>query len=413
MSNYTFQELERLWTQAGGDPKYAPMAAAVAMAESGGNPNATNKNSNGSIDRGLWQINSVHGSQSTYNSLANARGAIAISNNGTNWKPWCTAWSNARCGGTYLGQGSPVLAHLPSGASTGSVPSGTVGSDQSTPALRAIAAAYRQVGLPYKFGAEAPGVDFDCSGLTQYAYSQAGISIPRTAAAQQAATQRISGSELRPGDLVFYGDPAHHVQLYIGGGMVISAPQTGQLIKVEKVGKATNFGRVVGSKAQDNTNAVVTAATANAGFTSGGGPPLPGGPLDPLNTPWYLQQGASQAIGDVLQFLAWGAEIVIGIVAMALGLLMVLAASKPGQEAQSAITGYVGARSSRVVRSGEGRSEQPDSSVSPMPQRDPIRVGHVGSSPRKPRATLTEAKALPAGSRARQPDIIDAEVVEG
>lgn len=419
MSNYTLQELERLWVQAGGNATYAPMAAAVALAESGGNPNATNKNRNGSIDRGLWQINSVHGSQSTYNALANARGAVAISNGGTNWKPWCVAWSNGRCGGTYLGAGAPVLSHIPSGASTGTVPSGTVTADQSTPALRAIAAAYRQVGLPYKFGAESPGVDFDCSGLTQYAYSQAGISIPRTAAAQQAATQRINGSELRPGDLVFYGNPAHHVQMYIGGGMVISAPHTGAKISVEHVGKATNYGRVSGSKAQDNTNAVVSASAANAGFTAGGGAPFPGGPADPLNAPWYLQQGASQLVGDVLSFLMWGAEIVLGIAAMSLGLLMILAASKPGQEAQATATGLLTGRASRVVRSGEGSSDQPEpvarrTVVRGRAQvREPIRVGQVGGSRGAPRAELREAKALPAGSRARQSDVIDAEVVEG
>lgn len=66
------------------------MAAAIALAESGGNPNAFNRNSNNSVDRGLWQINSIHGDKSTFDVDGNAKSAIAISSNGTNWKPWTT-----------------------------------------------------------------------------------------------------------------------------------------------------------------------------------------------------------------------------------------------------------------------------------------------------------------------------------
>lgn len=117
--SYSFDQIEQIWKDAGGNPAYAAMAAAVAMAESGGNPNSTNNNSNGTVDRGLWQINSIHGSQSTYDVQANARAAVSISSNGTNWKPWCSAWSNNACGGTFLGAGAHVLKYLPTGASTG------------------------------------------------------------------------------------------------------------------------------------------------------------------------------------------------------------------------------------------------------------------------------------------------------
>jgi hypothetical protein len=63
------------------------------MEESGGNSGATDCDSNGSVDRGLWQINSVHGSLSTYDPMSNARAAVSISNNGTNWGAW-TAYSS-------------------------------------------------------------------------------------------------------------------------------------------------------------------------------------------------------------------------------------------------------------------------------------------------------------------------------
>lgn len=82
--------------QYGGDPREAAMAASIAMAESSGNPQATNNNSNGTQDRGLWQINSgAWGSMSTYDIGANVRAAIQISNNGTNWGPWSTYQNGA------------------------------------------------------------------------------------------------------------------------------------------------------------------------------------------------------------------------------------------------------------------------------------------------------------------------------
>lgn len=87
---YNYAQLEGIWVQAGGQPGAAPIAAAIAMAESGGNTTATNQDSNGTVDRGLWQVNSVHGAQSTYDVMGNARAAVAISNNGQNWAPWTT-----------------------------------------------------------------------------------------------------------------------------------------------------------------------------------------------------------------------------------------------------------------------------------------------------------------------------------
>jgi len=106
LMGYSFQQLEQIWIQNGGNRAAAPIAAAIALAESGGNSNAVNYNTNGSTDRGLWQINSVHGSQSTFDVNGNAQAAIAISNNGGNWNPWTTYTSGA------------YRSFLPSGAST-------------------------------------------------------------------------------------------------------------------------------------------------------------------------------------------------------------------------------------------------------------------------------------------------------
>lgn len=125
------QEIESLWVQAGGNPQQASAASAIAMAESGGDTDSKNdRNSNGSIDRGLWQINSIHGSLSTFDPLANARAAVSISKNGSNWRPWCVAWSDGACGGTFMGTGAPVLKFLGLGGdASGQTVGGTVTAD--------------------------------------------------------------------------------------------------------------------------------------------------------------------------------------------------------------------------------------------------------------------------------------------
>lgn len=95
MATYDLAEIEALWIINGGSAEWAPMAASIAMAESRGNSDATHRNSNGSIDRGLFQINSVHGNLSTTNLVENIKAAIKISNNGRDWNPWTTYKSGA------------------------------------------------------------------------------------------------------------------------------------------------------------------------------------------------------------------------------------------------------------------------------------------------------------------------------
>jgi hypothetical protein len=87
---YSCSALESLWEQAGGPAGEAFMAAEIAMAESGGNPDATDHDSNGTTDVGLFQINSSHGSLAAYDPLANAQAAVSISDGGGDWSPWVT-----------------------------------------------------------------------------------------------------------------------------------------------------------------------------------------------------------------------------------------------------------------------------------------------------------------------------------
>jgi cell wall-associated NlpC family hydrolase len=96
-------------------------------------------------------------------------------------------------------------------------------------------------GVPYVYGGSSPS-GFDCSGLTSYVYRQAGISIPRTASAQQAAATRVS--DPRPGDLVFFGSPAYHVGIYVSPGRMIDAQRPGTVIGNHSIWTApSGYGR--------------------------------------------------------------------------------------------------------------------------------------------------------------------------
>jgi lysozyme-like protein len=91
-------QLEKLWENAGGSPGEAFMAAEIAQAESTGDEDATDDDGNGTVDRGYWQINSIWGALSTYDPYGNARAAVVISRNGTDWGPWTTYKSDAYAG---------------------------------------------------------------------------------------------------------------------------------------------------------------------------------------------------------------------------------------------------------------------------------------------------------------------------
>lgn len=97
----------------------------------------------------------------------------------------------------------------------------------------AISTAKQFLGRPYVWGGSNPSTGFDCSGLVQWSYKQAGVSLPRTASQQYLATQRISAGEARVGDLVFfsYGSGVAHVGIYLGNNTMIDAQNNGVVIE--------------------------------------------------------------------------------------------------------------------------------------------------------------------------------------
>lgn len=106
-----------------------------------------------------------------------------------------------------------------------------------------VAIAQRYLGCPYHYGSSGPN-EFDCSGLTSFVYAQIGITLPHNAAAQQQMGVRFTDpSQALPGDLVFFGYPAYHVGIYVGGGAMINAPHTGTVVSYGSIAGASSFSR--------------------------------------------------------------------------------------------------------------------------------------------------------------------------
>ncbi|WP_347350927.1 C40 family peptidase [Intrasporangium sp.] len=114
-----------------------------------------------------------------------------------------------------------------SGAVSGSRSAAKPASNPAPRASGIVGIAQSMFGVPYVYGGSSPS-GFDCSGFTSWVYRQAGVSIPRTASAQQSAAARVSSP--RPGDLVFFGYPAYHVGIYVSPGRMIDAQRPGTTV---------------------------------------------------------------------------------------------------------------------------------------------------------------------------------------
>lgn len=101
----------------------------------------------------------------------------------------------------------------------------------SAGARAAVEAAYKLLGRRYSYGSEGPD-EFDCSGLTRFAWRAGGVGLPHSSRAQYAALPKVPRNALEPGDLVFFGRPIHHVGVYVGGGRMIHAPESGSTVEV-------------------------------------------------------------------------------------------------------------------------------------------------------------------------------------
>jgi peptidoglycan DL-endopeptidase CwlO len=142
-----------------------------------------------------------------------------------------------------------------SGGTSASAPAGstqpTVGGLASVPVIRAfLQAAESRLGMPYVWGAAGP-TSFDCSGLVQWSFRQAGVIMPRVAADQARTGPSVPVNQLAPGDLLFYHtDPTapdyiSHVAIYLGDGKMIQAPQPGMNVEIVPVDLGNGFAGAI------------------------------------------------------------------------------------------------------------------------------------------------------------------------
>jgi peptidoglycan DL-endopeptidase CwlO len=138
----------------------------------------------------------------------------------------------------------------PSGAAFGTVLAGQLGGLRTAASFNgadvparvphglspAVDVAQQFLGVPYVWGGATPATGFDCSGLVQFVYGQLGVDLPRTAADQAQMGQPVASlADARPGDLLAFHDPVDHIGIYAGNGLMVVAPKTGDVVKVQPV----------------------------------------------------------------------------------------------------------------------------------------------------------------------------------
>jgi cell wall-associated NlpC family hydrolase len=158
---------------------------------------------------------------------------------------------------------SSAFASTLDDATSGSTSTGVAGSTGVTGA-DVVADAKKYIGVPYVWGGESNS-GLDCSGLVQKTFGDLGIKLPRVAADQQkVGTPVDSLADAQPGDLLFFGNPAHHVAIYAGNNQLIEAPQPGEDVHLTTIyDKPTTISRIV-------QPATATSVSRVSGSTGGG-----------------------------------------------------------------------------------------------------------------------------------------------
>lgn len=136
---------------------------------------------------------------------------------------------------------APVTTRAPSPATT-QAPAPKAPAPSPGAAI-AVAEARRQLGKPYRFGATGPDA-FDCSGLTKWAWAKAGVSMAHYTGSQYSAFPKVAFADLQPGDLVFFRADLGHMGMYIGGGQMIHAPRTGEVVSIASISGRSFVGAV-------------------------------------------------------------------------------------------------------------------------------------------------------------------------
>ncbi len=100
------------------------------------------------------------------------------------------------------------------------------------------------MGIPYVWAGDRPSTGFDCSGFTQYVFGQHGVYLPHYSGFQAQMGLPVTPEEIMPGDLLAFGCPVHHVGIYVGQGLFIHAPRTGDVIRVSHLSEKNNLAAI-------------------------------------------------------------------------------------------------------------------------------------------------------------------------
>ncbi|MFF1701331.1 NlpC/P60 family protein [Streptomyces sp. NPDC058252] len=155
-------------------------------------------------------------------------------------------WTSVSGNGIHGGAGESNSSSAAGSGNSKSAATGTQGAGKTAAAVIRVAMKY--LGVKYVWGGNTPK-GFDCSGLIQFSFKQIGVSLPRVASQQQKAGKPVKLGQERAGDLLFNGNPAHHVVMCIGNGKIIEAPHTNAVVRVRsyRSGEFTNAVRILGS----------------------------------------------------------------------------------------------------------------------------------------------------------------------
>ncbi|MCJ7797465.1 MAG: NlpC/P60 family protein [Thermoleophilia bacterium] len=107
-----------------------------------------------------------------------------------------------------------------------------------------VKTALRYLGIPYVWGGAGPATGFDCSGLVQYVFLQNGMYVPHYSGYQAQMGFEVPRDAVQPGDLVFFGNPVHHVGIYVGDDLFVHSPRTGDVVKVSRLSERADVSHI-------------------------------------------------------------------------------------------------------------------------------------------------------------------------
>jgi cell wall-associated NlpC family hydrolase len=185
------------------------------------------------VPDGLSAVQSRIGTiQGTVDALSSGRFAALLALSNPSDGDWASTLASVESATSDVSDPSDADT---SGLDTTTSDSTTTGATQ---AQTAVSQALSEVGVPYKWGGESTS-GFDCSGLVQYAYGKAGVTLPRVAADQAKQGVAVTPANAQAGDLLFFGSPVDHVGIYLGNGQMVDAPHTGANVRTESVNLST------------------------------------------------------------------------------------------------------------------------------------------------------------------------------